>query len=193
MTSEPEKLIYLAGRTTVGGGTEEKDIPTEKRAREWIKARIEEGHESVLEHASVTVKVSGISRLASHQLVRHRIASYTQKSQRYVEDEVPEFIVPETIKSKPDLLKEFQQLATHSVVLYRKMRTSLVPKEDARYLLLGSITTEISITMNFRALRNFLKLRTSEHAQWEIRHLAKRLLIAMKENAPSCFNDIEVK
>jgi thymidylate synthase (FAD) len=186
MTHEPEKLIYLAGRTTIGETTNDSCNDPEAVAK-WIKKRIAEGHESVLEHASATFFIKGLSRVASHQLVRHRIASYTQKSQRYVEDDVPEFVVPRSIQSDKKLMQVYQDVVSHAVGAYKEMRKHMIPKEDARFCLPGGAATDISVTMNFRALREFFKKRCSKEAQWEIRAIAEQMREMLAKHAPAVF------
>ncbi len=151
------------------------------------------GHESVFEHASFTFRVEGISRVCSHQLVRHRLASYTQQSQRYVSLKNPKFIVPEGIFGT-EFEEEYLEILERASSLYRRMvESKKIRKEDARFLLPQGIETKIIITMNARELRHFIELRCDPSAQWEIRALAKEMLKLAYEKAPILFQDLYEK
>ncbi|HEX5772741.1 MAG TPA: FAD-dependent thymidylate synthase, partial [Geomobilimonas sp.] len=148
------------------------------------------GHQSVLEHASFTFGIEGISRVTSHQLVRHRVASYSQQSQRYVSHkERFGAVVPPTIAERPELLARFeaQLQALHQV--YGEMVEAGIPAEDARYLLPNATETKILVTMNGRELLHFFELRCCERAQWEIRAMAVEMLRLVKGVAPTIFRD----
>ncbi len=147
------------------------------------------GHESVFEHACFTFRVEGISRVCSHQLVRHRLASYTQQSQRYVKLKNPKFVVPEEIMNS-EFAEEYMEILEKASNLYRKMVKRGIKKEDARFILPQGIETKIVITMNARELRHFLILRCDKSAQWEIRELAKKMLELVHEVAPILFDDL---
>lgn len=138
------------------------------------------GHESILEHATFTFAIEGISRVCSHQLIRHRLASYTQQSQRYIKlnlkDVEETFVVPKSIKENPELFKEWKKLMQESIELYRKSIERGKHQEDARYILPQAVRTKIVVTMNLRELKHFFKLRTCERAQWEIREVAWKML-----------------
>ncbi len=164
----------------------------EKKVRHLIELLRRLGHESVFEHACFTFRVEGISRVTSHQLVRHRLASYTQQSQRYVKLKNPKFIVPEEIMNS-EFRDEFLNLLQRASDLYRKMVESGIRKEDARFILPQGIETKIVITMNARELRHFFKLRCSKEAQWEIRTLAKEMLKKVYDVAPILFEDLYEK
>ena len=161
----------------------------EKRVRHLIELLRRLGHESVFEHACFTFRVEGISRVTSHQLVRHRLASYTQQSQRYVKLKNPKFIVPDRIMES-EFRDEYLELLEKASQLYRKMVENGIRKEDARFILPQGIETKIVITMNGRELRHFFKLRCSIEAQWEIRTLAKEMLRKVYQVAPILFEDL---
>ncbi len=161
----------------------------EERKRHLIELLRKLGHESVFEHACFTFRVEGISRVCTHQLVRHRLASYTQQSQRYVKLRNPKYIVPESIMDS-EFRDEYMELLERASDLYRRMVESGVRKEDARFILPQGIETKIVITMNARELRHFIKLRCDKSAQWEIRNLAKRMLELAHEVAPLLFEDL---
>ncbi len=160
-----------------------------KKVEKLIKVLKQLGHESVFEHASFTFAIEGISRVCTHQLVRHRLASYTQQSQRYVSLKNPKFIVPESIANS-EYMKEVEELLDKASTLYRKMVENGIRKEDARFVLPQGIETKIIVTMNARELRHFFKLRCAKEAQWEIRNLAIEMLKKVYEVAPLLFEDL---
>jgi len=147
------------------------------------------GHLSVLEHASFTFGVDGISRVTSHQLVRHRLASYSQQSQRYVKFSAPEYVVPETIATDEERRGRFVSAMEGLFRLYSDLVKAGVPAEDARFLLPNAACTRIIITMNARELLHFFRLRCCERAQWEIREMATEMLVLAREKAPFIFRD----
>ncbi|NJE07153.1 FAD-dependent thymidylate synthase [Thermococcus sp. M39] len=141
------------------------------------------GHESILEHAVFTFAIEGCSRICSHQLVRHRIASYTQQSQRYIklnpEDVEETFLIPESIKKKSELYEKWKKLMRETIELYEETYGNGIHQEDARYILPQAVRTKIVVTMNLRELKHFFGLRTCERAQWEIREVAWKMLEEM--------------
>ena len=164
-------------------------VMTDDHTRKLITLLKKLGHESVFEHACFTFHVEGISRVASHQLVRHRLASYTQQSQRYVKLKTVKFIVPKSI-IQSDFINEYEELLRRAAELYAQMIKKGVRKEDSRFILPQSVETKIVITMNARELRHFLKLRCDEAAQWEIRALALEMLKLAHKVAPIIFDDL---
>ncbi len=161
----------------------------EERVKNLIALLQKLGHESVFEHACFTFRVEGISRVCTHQLVRHRLASYTQQSQRYVKLKNVEFIVPDEIMDS-EFREEYVEFLKHAEKLYRKMVEGGIRKEDARFALPQGVETKIVITMNARELRHFFKLRCDKSAQWEIRNLALKMLEQVHKVAPILFEDI---
>jgi thymidylate synthase (FAD) len=155
----------------------------------FLKARIREGHESIIEHASVTFDISGISRACSHQLVRHRIASYSQESQRYVDMSAPEFVVPPSVADNVEALAIWDGFMSQVADTYHRLRELGVRKEDARFVLPNASATRIIVTMNFRTLRHFFSVRCEKAAQWEIRALALEMLRQVHALAPAVFDD----
>ena len=147
------------------------------------------GHLSVVEHATFTFSVSGVSRALTHQLVRHRIASFSQQSQRYVSMKEPSFVMPHTVQDDPDALKVFEDTMAEIWAAYGKLESMGIPAEDARYLLPNGCTTNITITMNARELLHFFSLRCCNRAQWEIREMADRMLELCREVSPVIFRD----
>jgi len=174
-----------------GAVTIRKDeIPKPVKA---LKHAIESGHESVLEHASFTFAVSGVSRALTHQLVRHRLASFSQQSQRYVLMDQFDYVVPESIRSNSDALEDYTHLMETINAFYLDYIDPNdgygIDPEDARYILPNACCTNIIVTMNARELRHFFNLRCCNRAQWEIRELANRMLALCKEVAPDLFDD----
>lgn len=160
-------------------------------AREIIRRVLEYGHESVIEHACFTFFVEGISRSLTHQLVRHRIASYTQQSMRYVDLTKSQayFVRPESISKNEELAGLFDDVVTKCKNTYDILRKKGIRPEDARFVLPIATQTKIAITMNARELRHFYAMRCCLRAQWEIRQLANRMLKICKTKAPSLFEN----
>lgn len=158
-------------------------------ARQVIKRVLGYGHESVIEHAYFTFYVEGISRSLTHQLVRHRIASYTQQSMRYVDLSKSKeyFIKPKTIRNNEELAKRFDEAVDKCKETYDLFVKMGVPCEDSRFVLPIATQTKIAVTMNARELRHFFAMRCCLRAQWEIRELANRMLTICKATAPSLF------
>lgn len=187
-TPLPEDLIERIGRTCYNS-----KVTTKERRDSFISALIKNGHTSILEHAKITFSVEGVSRALTHQLVRHRMASYTQESQRYVSAENFDYVIPDSIKENPDAIAEYNSIIETIQKGYSKLISLGIPKEDARFLLPNSCSTKIYVTMNFRELRHFIELRSDSHAQWEIRRLSDFLLIELYHIAPIVFGDLYKK
>ena len=147
------------------------------------------GHHSVIEHAVFTFSVEGVSRALTHQLVRHRIASFSQQSQRYVRLSEPTYVVPETVKRDPEAMKVYEETMDGIWDSYSKLIGMGIPAEDARYVLPNGCTTNITITMNARELLHFFSMRCCNRAQWEIREMADDMLRLCKEVSPVIFSD----
>ena len=179
----PESLIEHAGRVC---------YRSEGDSGNFIQARIAQGHESIIEHASATFEISGISRACSHQLVRHRLANYSQESQRYVDLSDPELVVPPAIAADVEAMAIWNRLTEQMVEAYRGLRELGIHKEDARFLLPNATATRLVVTMNFRELRHFFRVRLQPEAQWEIRQVATKMLGIMQRETPSVFEDISI-
>jgi thymidylate synthase (FAD) len=185
-TPDPEHLIEDAARICYDS-FEKKGPLSHIRIIEHL---IRSGHESVLEHASVTYRVGGVSRTLTHQLVRHRIASYSQRSQRYVKEREPSYVTPPALSNVASLI--FHKAMDNAWAAYNELLECGIKGEDARFVLPNACQSEIIITMNFRELRHFFKLRTSKHAQWEIRNMAKEMWNqVMRIGAANVFADIK--
>jgi thymidylate synthase (FAD) len=192
-TPEPERLVALAARLCYSPSAiaDLQEDVSRKDVRKLIRRVLSMGHASVLEHAAFTYGAEGISRAASHQLVRHRIASYSQQSQRYVAATFG-YVTPKAIRDgegrKGALLADkFVEHMKESARLYAEMLSAGVPPEDARFVLPNATETKILITMNARELHHFFALRLCRRAQWEIREMAKRMLTLANEKAPLLF------
>ena len=191
-TPDPEQTVALAARlcySAIGLG-ELRERINSSDTRTFIDKIMSLGHHSVLEHASFTFGVEGISRVTSHQLVRHRVASYSQQSQRYV-SHVERFdaVIPPSIAAHEEAKRIFD--FTNGVVhqAYSQLVEMGIQPEDARYLLPNATETKIIITMNARELRHFFALRCCERAQWEIRAMAVGMLKLARQAAPALFRD----
>jgi len=160
-----------------------------KRSEEILARVMGSGHHSVVEHAVFSFGVAGVSRALTHQLVRHRIASYSQQSQRYVKFRKPDVVVPPSIQKDEARSRKFMELMDDIWELYREFTRDQVAVEDARYVLPNAAKTNITITMNARSLLNFFAIRCCTRAQWEIRELACRMLELVREAAPVIFRN----
>ncbi len=176
----PEELLEHAGRVCYR--SESRGDPAK-----FLRARLREGHESLIEHASATFEISGISRACSHQLVRHRIASYSQESQRYVDMSDPALVIPDAIADDPHARAVWDGFVEHVKSTYQELRELGVLKEDARFVLPNAAATRIIVTMNFRELLHFFRLRITPEAQWEIRQMALAMLERLAPHAPAIF------
>ena len=197
-TPEPEAIIAMAAKlcyspsdiTSLKGKIEKKD------QKKFVEKLVEMGHMTPIEHPSFTFAIEGISRACSHQLVRHRVASYSQQSQRYVSEETGfDYIIPPVIKEDKELKKAFVAFMKESQKSYNEMVTKLNKKgvkgeaanQDARFILPNACETKIVVTMNARELMHFFRLRCCNRAQWEIREMAEKMLKLAKKAAPVIF------
>ena len=157
----------------------------------FVKRIVKKGHESVIEHVSFTFRIEGVSRALTHQLVRHRIASYSQRSQRYVDEGEFEYVTPPNVESDEKARKLFVDFMEESKELYHRLRGMGIRKQDARFVLPNACETRIFVTMNARSLRNFFHLRMARDAQWEIRKLATKMFDLVYDVAPELFEDLK--
>lgn len=187
-TPQPERTVALAARMCyANAGVEdlEENLAREDEVR-LLEKLIAMGHLSPLEHVSFTFAAEGISRALTHQLVRHRIASYSQKSQRWVSEEDFAFITPPSIRGNEEALLRYEALMEEIRRAYNAL-ARVVPKEDARYVLPQACETKIIFTFNARSLLNFFRQRLCTRAQWEIRRLARLMLQEVRREAPVLF------
>lgn len=214
-TPQGEKLIASAAKLCYSAvGIEEiEEGLNEENVESFLNMLVDLGHESPIEHISFTFGVEGISRTLTHQLVRHRIASYSQQSQRYVKLSNFEYIIPPSIENDIDAKKIFIEAMEKDTKYYNELVGILYEKhlkryikdglsqkkaknkaekeaiEDARYVFPNACETKIIFTMNARTLLNFFRLRTCNRAQWEIRNLAIEMLKCVKGVYPNLFKN----
>ena len=191
-TPDPERAIATAARLCYApvGASELMETMPDDRVKSVLSTIMKSGHFSTLEHASYTFAVDGVSRALTHQLVRHRIASFNQQSQRYVKyTEGLSVIKPESVAADAETERVFDEAIAASLEAYAKLLEAGVPAEDARYLLPNAAETKIVITMNVRELLHFFGLRCCNRAQWEIRAMADEMLALAKPTAPYIFMD----
>lgn len=189
-TPDPEKICAAAALSCYSNKNSGKLIKslTKKKIKRIIDEIIEKNHLSVIEHATFTFNIGNVSRVLTHQLVRHRIASYSQQSQRYIELLKPNYIVPDKIMNDKEALIIYNEFMTFAWKTYNNLIKNNIPIEDARYVLPNAATTNITITMNARELLHFFKLRCCMRSQWEIRKMALKMLAEVKKVAPNIFN-----
>jgi len=161
------ELIEYAGRVCTN--TTDK---VGKATGAFLEARKKQGHLSIFEHVSLTFEISEISRACSHQLVRHRIASYSQQSMRYVAQIDLDYVVPDSIQQNEETVDIYEAAMWSAWVSYEALIAQGIKKEDARFVLPIATKTRIVMTMNLRELMHFIEVRTSPAAQWEIRAVA---------------------
>jgi thymidylate synthase (FAD) len=189
-TSNPEKLPAMAAMLTHSKIKPENLKNTQGKEQSAVLERVLKlGHTSVIEHASFTFAISDVSRSLTHQLVRHRIASYSQQSQRYVNLTEPNYVIPPSISKDKKMKKAYEETMMAIWGHYNKLLEMKIPAEDARYVLPNATCTNIMVTMNARSLMNFFELRCCLHAQWEIRLLANKMLQEVKKVAPMIFKN----
>lgn len=194
-TPEPELIIAAASRSTSADATatEIMDKLTPDYASRMIKHLISAGHLSPLEHASFTFSIEGISRACSHQLVRHRLASYSQQSQRYVHLKEPKFVTPSSFSANPEMRARYQEMVRKAHQFYQEMVKAGIPMEDARYILPGGAETNLVMTMNARELLHAAALRLCPRSQWEIIELFERIKAEVKRVAPTIGEELRPK
>jgi thymidylate synthase (FAD) len=213
-TPNPEEVVASAAKLCYSkvGVDEIQENLTEEGIEKFVSMLSAIGHHSPLEHCTFTFAVEGISRACSHQLVRHRIASYSQQSQRYVKLDKFDYIIPTAIENNEfakdiflnameqdqkayngiveELMNEYIASSGYTLASIPKNEYNKLEKlaiEDARYVFPNACETKIVFTMNVRTLMNFFTHRCCDRAQWEIRDLANEMLIQVKEIAPTLF------
>lgn len=190
-TPDPERTVAMSARlcySPIGAAQLEEKI-TDEQAAKLVRKLVSMGHFSTLEHVTFTFAIEGVSRVLTHQLVRHRIASYSQQSQRYVKEHDFETIVPPSIAKNPETKAKFDKLMLKIQDMYNEFIDEGILAEDARYILPNAAETKIVCTFNARSLLNFFSLRCCTRAQWEIRALANEMLRQVKEVAPVIFEN----
>ena len=149
-----------------------------------MKSCYKSGHHSVLEFADFTFHIEGVSRALTHQLVRHRLASYAQRSQRYCSEDGFDYIIPSSIKNNPTALAFYEDSIRNITHNYKTLQGLGISNEDARYILPNACATCIEVKMNFRTLIHFMNERLCTRAQWEIRQMALLMKKAIEEQYP---------
>lgn len=176
ITRNAEKIIETAGRTS-HLSFDKQGEDTEKG---FIRMLIRRGHLSVLEHAYATFRISGVSRSFTHQLVRHRLCSFTQQSQRHIDETNFRYVEPDSIKNNSKAHLLFTDLIEHTRKIYANLRKLGIDNEDARFILPNAVESQIVITANLREWRHIIELRGRPSAQWEIRRIAIEVLKKLK-------------
>ena len=191
----PDPELVIANCATTCYDSNPKDI---EASRKMIRSLAKAGHEAMIEHAHATFKLSDVSRALTHELVRHRLFSFAQRSQRYVKENEESYVMPDVLIDNNDANANMKQAAlifktamNDAWSAYRDLLKLGIKPEDARFVLPNACTTEIIVSGNFREYRNFLKLRLGPRAQWEIRKAANIILDKLYEIAPSCFEDLK--
>lgn len=189
LQASDEKIVELAIRMCRG----KRKVPMKGEVNEaLIKRVIDSGHESVAEHAYFTFRISGISRVTTHQLVRHRIASFSQESQRYADPLTTSdenwAVIPDSILQNPKAFSLAEEFLQKVVELRKQLDDLKIPLEDSRYFLPNACKSAIVLSMNARSLWNFFDFRICTQAQWEIRRMAKMIFHLVKKATPALFN-----
>lgn len=198
-TPNPEETVSMAAKLCYSpSDIESLKGKIEKRdQKSFVERLVKMGHMSPIEHSSFTFAIEGISRACSHQLVRHRLASYSQQSQRYVSEETGfDYIIPPAIQEDEEMRKAFISFMEEAQRTYNEMVKKLNKRgiqgesanQDARFILPNAAETKIMVTMNARELLHFFRQRCCNRAQWEIRGLAEEMLKEVKEIAPTIFH-----
>jgi len=197
-TPDPDRAVAIAGRlcyAPVSAAELKQDMSAEDVGK-LVRILVRSGHHSALEHASFTFAVDGVSRACTHQIVRHRLASYNQQSQRYVTfGPVDSFVVPPSISANPEAEAVFLTAMEQARAAYDRLvviglgegRKRENVQEDARFVLPNAAETKIVVTMNARELRHFFKVRCCRRAQWEINALAWQMRAMLRDVSPNLF------
>lgn len=188
ITPQAEKLIEDAARTAYLSFHRE----IETGGSDFLKMLINKDHISVLEHAQATFRVRGGSRSFTHQMVRHRLCSFTQQSQRYVDESGFGYVVPDSVRNNPKAQNLFRGFMRRAKQVYGELQQLGIKNEDARFVLPNAVESEIVITANFREWRHIFDLRGETEAQWEIRMITIKILKILKEKAPAIFEDFTI-
>jgi thymidylate synthase (FAD) len=188
ITPDAERLIETAGRTAyLSFG---KQAPgSEKR---FIRMLLKNRHYSVLEHASATFRITGVSRAMTHQLVRHRLCSFTQQSQRYVDERDFHFVEPESIRGDPAAHAMFSEQMEGARRAYASLQSMGIRNEDARFVLPNAVASQLVVSANLRQWRHVIELRCRPGSQWEIRQVCAEVLRLLKRTVPTAFEDLEL-
>ena len=203
-TPNPEKAVACAAKLCYSACSidEISDSLEAEKAASFVEMLMKLGHQSPLEHITYTFAIEGVSRTLLAQLTRHRIASYSVQSQRYVKSAGTEYVIPPEIEKIPEAKAEFERMMLEDKKSYDNL-TEILTKhygsddkktekkaiEDARYVLPNAWSTKLICTFNARSLLNFFSHRCCNRAQWEIRNLANKMFKLVYEVAPSVFEN----
>lgn len=184
ITPDAERVIEIAARTCYQSG--DRMVP--EKMGELLPKLIAMEHESPFEHAYATFRISDVSRAMTHQLVRHRLLSVSQKSQRYVSEATFGWVTPPTVSEgdKPEYDRDMAAIRD----MYTKWKGKGLKSEDARFVLPNACTTELVVSANFREWRHVFRVRCHRRAQWEIRDVCLALLKELHRHAPHVFGDV---
>jgi thymidylate synthase (FAD) len=188
ITPGAERLIEEAGRTAYMSFAKRGEGSDRKFIRMLLKNR----HYSVLEHASATFRISGVSRALTHQLVRHRLCSFTQQSQRYVNEKDFQFVEPEKVRENPEAHAMFLAQMESARKAYAGLQAMGVRNEDARFVLPNAVESQLVVSANLRQWRHIIELRCRAPSQWEIRQVSGEILKLLKKSVPTAFSDLEL-
>jgi thymidylate synthase (FAD) len=188
-TPDPERLVAAAARSCWSNRPFEDIYKglSEGEIDRLLKKVILRGHHSVLEHVNFTFALSGISRVLTHQLVRHRIASYSQLSQQHADHADIDYIIPPAVDRDPTLAEEFIVWTQAAQNLYSRLIEKGVPRGSARYVLPSACETRMVFTMNARSLFNLISQRDCGAEEWEFRSVAHRMHQELVKIAPRIF------
>ena len=179
ITPNAESVIEAAARVCYQSSSDDAD------GTSLLPRLLAMGHDSPFEHASASFLISGCSRAMTHQLVRHRLMSFSQKSQRYVREDGFDYVVPPSMRGEH--LAEYEDDMRAIQEMYAKWKKAGIRNEDARFVLPNACATEIMISANFREYRHVFDMRCSQHAQWEIREACEVMWDILREHAPNVF------
>ena len=214
-TPEPERTVAAAAKLcySSSGINQLNDSLTDEKAASFVEMLSEIGHESPIEHVSFTFGIEGVSRSLLAQITRHRMASFSVKSQRYVREGSFEYVTPPEIAAEPEAKKIYDEIMAEDQERYDRLAAILKEKhikafmaegkdektaarlaekkaiEDARFVLPNACETQMVMTMNARSLMNFFKVRCCRRAQWEIQDVANQMLALVSAVAPNIFKN----
>jgi thymidylate synthase (FAD) len=198
---DPLSLIETAGRTAY----QSRDKITQESAVKFAEILRKRGHESVFEHSCMSVEFNDVSRGLTHELVRHRIASFTQESTRYVDEKEFRVIAPPNKNLEERIVEikipgaelmpvklSFKDFVDINEQMYKGLRTAGWVPQDARQILPNGIKSQIVVTANLREWRHIFKMRCAVDAHWEIREVMVKLLKEVQKRVPVLFDDFQI-
>ncbi|MGI6264604.1 MAG: FAD-dependent thymidylate synthase [Acutalibacteraceae bacterium] len=214
-TPNPEQTVAAAAKLCYSPASiaSIQEKLTDDKVASFVDMLAEIGHESPIEHASFTFGIEGVSRSLLAQITRHRIASFSVQSQRYVAEDAFEYVLPPEIEAIPEAAQEYRRAMEEDQAHYERLTALLMDKhekaflaegmepkaaaraaqkkaiEDARFVLPNACTTKMVVTMNARSLMNFFRHRCCNRAQWEIRQVAEQMLFLCRQAAPHLFKN----